>query len=167
MDEIYIKLDSSISYDWIPKNTKKLVKINRSTQKECVIGAVLPDSGKTFYTQSEKINSHVVSTFLKEFSENYKEKHNVIILDNASYHISQNTKDFPIPENITLFYLPRYSPDLNPIERLWKYLRDNCFNNKFFENKLDLKITAYNSLRKLQEEKDLVKNICGNYRKLL
>ncbi len=84
----------------------------------------------------------------------------MIILDNASYHISQNTKDYQVPENITLFYLPRYSPDLNPIERLWKYLRDNNFNNKFFESKLDLKITAYNSLKNLQQDRDLVKSIC-------
>lgn len=160
MDEIYLKLDSSISYDWIPKNTKKLIKINRSTKKECVIGAVLPDSGKSFYTQSDKINSQVVSFFLQQLSEKNKKKHNVVILDNASYHISQNTKNFPIPENITLFFLPRYSPDLNPIERLWKYLRDNYFNNKFFQDKLDLKLTTFNSLKDLQNKRDLVKSVC-------
>ena len=74
---------------------------------------------------------------IQELSENYSQYNNILILDNASYHISQGTEKFPVPENVKLLYLPTYSPDFNPIERLWKYFKDEFINNRFFENVAD------------------------------
>ena len=55
----------------------------------------------------------------------------VIIMDQAGWHKS---KEFVIPENITDIYLPGYSPELNPVERLWKYLKTRYIHNRVFDS---------------------------------
>ena len=52
-------------------------------------------------------------------------------MDGASWHKS---KDLKIPKNIEFMILPAYSPELNPIERQWKYIKDNTIKNNFFKN---------------------------------
>ena len=54
------------------------------------------------------------------------------MLDGAGYHRSQEVKDKAVELGITLHYLPAYSPNLNPIERLWKVMNEHARNNKYF-----------------------------------
>ena len=56
-------------------------------------------------------------------------RHVILIVDGASWH---SAEDLEIPGNITLYYLPPYSPELNPIERLWNYLKSNYLARKVF-----------------------------------
>ena len=163
MDEVSITLDPSVSYDWMQKNTRRLIKINYSNQKDCVIGAVSPASGKTIFLQTDKINSQTVSMFIQKLSKNYSEYNNILILDNASYHVAQRTGAFPVSENIKLFYLPTYSPDFNPIERLWKYFKDQFLNNRFFQDIYHLRNTVNDSLYNLLSDYKTVKSICSVY----
>jgi len=163
MDETTVTLETNISYDWMPTNTRKLLRMNRSGEKDCIIGGVSPESGDTFFIQTDKINSHTVSMFLEELSQNYSQYQNILVLDNASFHFAQGTPDFPIPGNIDLLYLPTYSPDLNPIERLWKYFKDEFINNRFFENIYHLRNTTNDALYILLNKQDIVKSICSVY----
>jgi|SRR3989339_542658 len=163
MDETTVTLEPNISYDWMPTNTKRLLKINHSGQKDCIIGGVLPDTGDTVFIQTNKIDSQTVSIFIQELSENYSEYDNILILDNASFHVAQETPNFPVPKNVRLLYLPTYSPDLNPIERLWKYFKDEFINNRFFENIYHLRNTVNDALYNLLDNQDTVKSICSVY----
>ena len=70
--------------------------------------------------------------------------HAVLILDGAGYHIAD---DLIIPDNITLLKLPPYSPELNPVENIWQYLRQNklaitVFND--YEHIVDICCDAWN-----------------------
>ena len=163
MDETTITLETSISYDWMPTNTRTMLKINRSGQKDCVIGGVSPKTGDTVFIQTDRTDSQTVSMFIQELSNNYSRYDNILILDNASFHVSQGTPDFPVPKNIKLLYLPTYSPDLNPIERLWKYFKDEFINNRFFENIYHLRNTVNDALYNLLDNQDTVKSICSVY----
>lgn len=163
MDETTVNLETSISYDWMQTNTRRLLKMNRSGQKDCIIGGVSPQTGDTVFIQTDRTDSQTVSMFIQELSENYSEYENILILDNASFHVSQDSTDFPIPKNIKLLYLPTYSPDLNPIERLWKYFKDEFINNRFFENIYHLRNTVNDALYNLLDKQSLVKSICSVY----
>ncbi|MNL54747.1 hypothetical protein D3C87_1781030 [compost metagenome] len=57
-----------------------------------------------------------------------------IILDGAGYHRSELVKDWAYVMNIELHYLPPYSPNLNPIERLWKVMNEAVRNNRYFSS---------------------------------
>ena len=56
-----------------------------------------------------------------------------LILDQAGYHRSEIVQSEAVKLNIKLYYLPPYSPNLNPIERLWKVMNENTRNNRFFK----------------------------------
>jgi len=84
-------------------------------------GAVEPETGQRFFTEHERLNSDCFQVFLDRFAEAFPCSHNVMILDNGRFH---KAKKLSIPKNVELVFLPRYSPELNPVERLWQDLKD-------------------------------------------
>ena len=61
--------------------------------------------------------------------------HAVLLLDQAGWH---TTRKLPVPSNITLLPLPARSPELNPVENLWQFLRDNWLGNRIFQSYDDI-----------------------------
>lgn len=77
--------------------------------------------------------------FLDEFSKAYPHNLNIVQLDNGRFHLA---KKLTIPDNIVLLFQPPYSPDVNPIERVWEFMKEKLswFNGKSLEellNKVD------------------------------
>jgi transposase len=161
MDEVFFELCSKLSYTWGPKGERIVVKNNGSGGKDCIIGAIEPYEGKSFFLQWDWIDSRVVEKFLEDLTALFPDKKHLIIIDNAKYHTSQGSDDYPLPENINLYFLPPYSPDFNLIENLWKILRDDFFNNKFFRNILELKDYVCNVLKFVMNNTQIVLNACG------
>lgn len=160
-DEVFFEVCSKISHTWGPKGKKVVVKNNGSGGKDCVIGAINPCEGKSFFLQWDWIDSRVVQKFLQDLSALYPDKKHIIIIDNASYHTNQGSNDYPLPKNVELWFLPAYSPDFNLIENLWKKLRDDFFNNKFFKNILEIKDYVANILKNIMNTTQTVINVCG------
>jgi hypothetical protein len=160
-DEVFFEVCSKISYTWGPKGQKIIVKNNSSSGKDCVIGAIEPYEGKSFFLQWDWIDSRVIESFFKELSALYSDEKHLIIMDNAAYHRNQGGEDYPLPKNIELFFLPPYSPDFNFIEKLWKVLRDDFFNNRFFKNTIELKDYVGGVLKKVMNTKEIVFNVCN------
>jgi len=73
----------------------------------------------------------MMNLYLEQMSSAYENDEIVIIMDQAGWHKS---KDLIVPGNIDIIYLPPYSPELNPIERLWKYLKTNYIHNHVFDS---------------------------------
>ena len=84
-------------------------------------GAVEPLTGESFFLEFSYLNSVCFQAFLNEFSETYLDSLNILQVDNGSAHLAKNLM---IPENIILLFQPAYSPDVNPIERVWQSLKD-------------------------------------------
>ena len=70
-----------------------------------------------------------MNIFLKELSKQYPEEMILLCCDGAAWHKS---KTLQVPENIVLFHIPPYSPEMNPIEQIWKELRKMGFRNEIF-----------------------------------
>jgi transposase len=87
------------------------------------------------------VNTGYMNHHLRFISEEAGEDvHVVLVLDQAGWHVAKNLK---VPKNITLLHLPSYSPELNPIERLWAYLKSHYLGNRIYEDYEQLfKITA-------------------------
>lgn len=83
-------------------------------------GLVEPQTGETFYYEFSHLDTPCFETFLERFSEVYPEEIQILQVDNASSH---TTEHLMIPQNIILLFQPPYTPEVNPIERLWKYLK--------------------------------------------
>ena len=83
-------------------------------------GAVEPKTGEAFYLEMPALDSDCFTVFLGEFARTYDESVNVMVLDNAPAHLARAVV---VPENVVLLFLPPYSPELNPVERLWLAVR--------------------------------------------
>lgn len=111
-----------------------MVETTGSRTRLNLMGALnLNDMGKTVVREYDKINSHNIARFFIAIRETYPIKQKVhIILDGAGYHRTEQVKTWAWLLNIELHYLPPYSPNLNPIERLWKVMNEQVRDNRYF-----------------------------------
>ncbi len=94
--------------------------------------AVEPMTGVSVALQAPLVNTGTMNVFLKMLGEELAQNdHAVLIMDQAGWHKSGTLK---MPENITTLLLPPYSPELNPVERLWAYMRSHYLANRVFDD---------------------------------
>jgi hypothetical protein len=84
-------------------------------------GAVEPLTGDSFFLEFSHLDADCFQIFLDQFSQAYPHSLNVIQLDNGRFHFA---KKLQIPQNVVLLFQPPYSPDINPIERVWQFMKD-------------------------------------------
>ena len=101
------------------------------------------------------VDTICMNVFLAELSTTIKEDF-ILIMDGAGWHKS---KDLIIPKNIQIVLLPAYCPELNPVERLWKYIKDNTIKNKVFETLKILEDEICDFVKELKP--DIVMGVCG------
>lgn len=97
--------------------------IKNTTKYKANTFGFYPMNGKEVIDFKERSKSHDVCEFLRRIREKNPKKHIIAFLDNARSHIAQQTRAFAESLNITLVFLPVYSPELNPIEFIWKSIR--------------------------------------------
>ena len=99
-------------------------------------GAVDPIDGEKFFLILPNCDTECMNIFLRELSAAYPKDYILLLLDNAVWHKSKTLR---IPDNIRLFYLPPRTPEMNPIEKIWKEIRKRGFKNSLFHT-LDMVI---------------------------
>jgi transposase len=97
-----------------------------------------------------------MNIFLEEFSKINKDKKIVIVMDGAGWHQS---KKLIIPTNIRIIILPPYSPELNPTEKLWQYIKDNTIKNRVYTTLRKLENAVCRFINMLTPE--IIKSICN------
>ncbi|WP_315791883.1 IS630 family transposase [Fischerella sp. JS2] len=85
-------------------------------------GAVEPLTGESLFWQFSHVDTECYQQFLNEFAACYPKSLNILQVDNGLFH---KAKRLQIPENIVLLFQPAHSPELNPIERVWEYLKQD------------------------------------------
>jgi transposase len=112
---------------WALKGSKPRVVKNGDHVRMSVIGTVCPRTGEMFAIEASHCDTEVFQAFLDEAARSIipARKRNVLILDNASWH-KRKSLNWHFFEPL---YLPPYSPDLNPIERIWLIMKATWFNN--------------------------------------
>lgn len=135
MDACHPSMSTKITYGWIKKGLKKPLETTAGRTRINLIGALnLNQISAPIVASYSTVDSDSIVDFLKQiraYSGISGKIH--LILDRAGYHSSLIVKDTAKKLNIKLFYLPPYSPNLNPIERLWKVMNEYARNNKFFK----------------------------------
>jgi hypothetical protein len=112
-----------------------------------IFAAVRPATGEDFALVLPWVSSAAMSRFLADFAQTLPEDtHAVMVLDQAGWH---GAKDLVVPDCLTLVPLPPYSPDLNPVERVWLYLRERYLSHRLladYEAVVDACCDAWNAL---------------------
>jgi transposase len=123
------------SYGWIKKGTDKLIPTTASRTRLNLVGSINLKNMEIIVESYKTINSDSIVQFFNEIKKKYPKAPRIhIILDQGSYHKSKQTIDAANQYDIILHFLPTYSPNLNPIERLWKVMNEFSRNNCFFSN---------------------------------
>ncbi len=93
-----------------------------------VYGAVAPTTGESFFFELPHLNRINFQVFLDEVARAFPDSLNLLVLDKSGGHTA---KQLVIPDNVRLVWLPPYAPELNPIERVWRDLKDQCAWQQF------------------------------------
>jgi transposase len=157
-DEAFFRRETTVSRSWYQKGSAPEVPCEPTHDKVGVYGAVNPQSGQMYSLMFEEFNKEVFEVYLNWLVEERKGKRKaVLVLDQASPHKARNIKNFTInhSEKIELLYLPAYSPDLNPIEMVWKDIRSVKTHNRYFScwEELDQEIADYLKKHSVPNEK--------------
>ena len=131
-DEARVGQQGTLARLWARKGTRP------SAPKDCryawayIFGAICPARATGAALVMPYANTDTMSAHLAEIGRRVSPgAHAILVLDGAGWHSSRN---LAVPANITLLTLPPYSPELNPIENIWQFLRQNHLANRVFES---------------------------------
>jgi putative transposase len=116
---------------WAPPKNRPTVPSQRIRQYKTVYGAVSALDGDSIFLVLDKSDSENMNMFLKALAEKFPDDLILLCVDNASWHKS---KKLNVPHNIQFFYLPPRTPEMNPIEIVWREIRKIGFKNKVFDS---------------------------------
>ena len=116
-------------YCWCVKGVRPLVPCHHIREYRYAYGAVEPQTGEGFFLVLPYCDTECMNVFLRELSSAYPDDYILLVADGASWHRS---KGLEIPNNIEMLPLPPYTPELNPIEQIWKEIRKRGFKNEVF-----------------------------------
>ena len=124
-----------------------------------VLAAVCAATGAMSAVIMPTLNTEVVNLFLEQFSRKLPAGvHAVLIWDGAGFHTGE---DVVVPSNVSLIQLPPYSPELNPVENLWHYLRAHHWSNRPYRDYDALQEEAVRSLCAVREDTETIKTVCN------
>jgi transposase len=135
MDAVHPTMATKISYGWIKKGVDKPIATTASRTRVNIIGAIELNTMTVTSDFVDTVNADTINGFFEKLRQSYPQaEHLHILLDQSGYHRSQSVKDAALLHRIQLHYLPPYSPNLNPIERLWKLMNEKVRNNVVFHS---------------------------------
>lgn len=158
----------SLSYTWAPRGQQPVVKTSGSRRGYKVFGLVEYFTGKFLAKGHEgKLNAKTYQEFLKDVMKQTR-KHIILIQDNVPYHTCPDMQAFfyDHKDRISVFQLPVYSPDYNPIEKLWKKVKEKGIHLCHFPTFDDLKNKVNEMLSLFKNAKNEVLALFGFYDEL-
>jgi transposase len=156
-DESRFGLKTHIGKCLTAKGVKPIVKYQHAFKNTYLYGSFSPVNGDSFIYEIEGTTSEIFYKYLEAFSKYKPNEFKIIIIDNAGFH---SLMKYTIPHNIKLIRIPPYSPELNPAEKIWAYIKLS-YKNKVFYNLENVKKWLYDFvICKLDEE--MIKSITHN-----
>jgi len=143
---------------WCQKGIRPVVPCHRIREYMYAYGAVSPGDGGMFSLVLPRCNTACMSIFLNLLSQAYPDDYILLVADNASWHKSNG---LVVPDNIEIFPLLPYTPELNPIEMVWAELREKFFKNEIFHTLNAVSDRLCIGLLALMQDHDWVKSITG------
>ena len=173
MDAAHFIFATFLGYLWC--HARCFLKSHAGRKRYNVLGALNAITKKvSIHTNDTTLGAHSVCRFLKQIYLEYKGKSIAIILDNATYQRCKLVRRYSKVLGIELIFLPSYSPNLNLIERFWKFVKkevlysafhedytafkqniDECINNAFIKDKAKLESLLTNNFQSFKDIKIL------------
>jgi transposase len=135
-DEARFGLQTHVGKCLTARGVKPIVNYQHAFKNTYLYGSFSPITGDKFVYEIEGTTSEIFYLYLKEFSLFKPNEIKIIVIDNAGFH---SMKNYELPDNIILMRIPPYSPELNPSEKIWHYIK------QYYRN------TVFGTLKKVKE----------------
>ena len=146
-DEARIGQKNGRTRIWARKGSRPRLPADQRYKSAYLFGAICPKRGAGVALMLPWANTEAMQLHLDEISRYVARKaHAAVLMDRAGWH---TTGKLQVPKNITIILLPSRSPELNPVENIWQYLRQNWLSNRVFADYdaiLDAGCEAWNRL---------------------
>lgn len=159
VDSVHPQYQTHLTYGWILKGEEKLVPTTARQPRLNFMGGICLQGHRIIYQQAETVNADSIAGFLSHLRKQHPEKCTIhIIWDNAGYHSDKTIQEFAKNLAIELHYLPPYSPNLNPIERVWKIMHEKVSANKYYETFSDFSDATLSFFKNIGRNKLLLRS---------
>lgn len=158
-DEGRFGRSNTLSRCWGPKGVRSIVKKQIVRQYTYAYVSVCPETGENHSLVLSGSNTEIMNYYLQDLSQEFNKYRIILCSDNARWHISSG---LIVPENIVFIYLPPYSPQLNPVEHIWDYIRETKkFNNRIFNSIDEVMDNLSEALNQIGNEREIIKSLCN------
>lgn len=145
---------------WVKKDMVPTVARQMVREYIYAYSALSPQTGDCFSMISPFCDSEAMNCFLGDLAACYPDYRIIMILDKAGWHISKTLK---FPDNLMLMHLPPYSPELNPVELLWREIRAKHFHNKIFGSLDDVEDALEKALAGCHKNPNAIRKLSNGY----
>src|SRR3990172_6314967 len=158
-DEARIGQRGRVCHRWYKRGQRPPGLCDKRFTFAYIFAAVEPGTDNAFSLVMPYADTPAMQTFLDQFSETIaQDEHAVMILDQAGWH---GSAALVIPDNITLLPLPAYSPELNPVERVWLYLKERFLSHRLLDDYDAIVTAACNAWNRLVAEAGRITSLCS------
>jgi len=159
-DESSVSLVPVLGTTWAKKGETPKVRVTGNRGSIAVSSAISPAGRMVFRIEKGNVNSETFLDFLKQIIKNHPWRKIIVIIDNSPTHTARAVKDF-IWHNrnkIEIYYLPTYSPDLNPDEKVWNYLKNVKLKAHQARNKKEFTPLVRSKMQSIQRKPAVIKS---------
>ena len=155
-DAVHPEHNTMAAYGWIKRGQTRELKTNSGRQRLNLHGAMNAETYQVTLIESDTVNYESTIRLFEAIEQAYPlAKEILLMLDNAKYHFSKKVETYLENSRIRLVPLPSYSPNLNLIERLWKFFKKKVLYNKYYKDLKDFRkacIKFFSNIDELREE---------------
>jgi len=157
-DGVHPQHNSLPSYGWLPKGEETKLKSNTGRQRANICGALDAETHEMIVQEHVTLNAENTIKFFKLLErKNPNAKNIYIILDNAGYYKGEKIREYLKTSRVKLVFLPPYAPNLNLIERVWKFFKKKVLYNQYYPTFSEFRVACLEffskkSLRKYKTE---------------
>lgn len=138
MDGTHPRHNPVTAFGWIKRGVNKTLESNTGRKRVNINGAVAVESLDVEVDFAESVNAQSTISLLSKLEAKHKKAETIyVICDNARYYRSRLVQAYLEDSKVELIFLPAYCPNLNLVERLWKYFRKEMLYNKYYEHFAD------------------------------
>jgi transposase len=162
LDGVHPEQNTKPTQAWIKEGEQKWLPSNTGRKRLNINGFYDPLNQDGVFLEEKTLNTESTINFLKAVEKRYPMASSIsMICDNAPYYYNEAVQTYLLNSRIELIFLPTYSPNLNLIERLWKFLRAKIINTHYYEKFKDFKEAVMGFLHNLTDHKTELKQFIG------
>ena len=159
MDEARVGQKGRVCHRWWLKGQRPPGLCDKRFKWAYIFTAVQPASGDDVTLVLPEVSTRMMNLFLAHFAQELAaDTHAILVLDQAGWH---GARALRVPDNVTLVPLPSYSPELDPVERVWLYLRECFLSLRVYADQLAIIEACCRAWNALLAEKGRLKSLCN------